>query len=387
MEKIATMRDVFDFCNKYNLCSVAQGMIELPPPRKLREIVAEDSLKDSHEIHQYGARIGAKCYLEALTRFLKKHNDADVPVEAILATCGVSAAIVATLLALRAEGKTNVALYEPFYTYHKKQVEEATGKTPRTIASNPDYSPNWENFEKEIQQGLDAVIVCNPGNPSGRVWREHELRKLVQLAKTHNFVLIMDEIYCDMVWNPDVKFWSPLMDKQNPLSTNVVVCRGWSKSLAAQSWRVGFCVSAPSMIEKIMAHHDPVYIAVNWGQYSIARYLDEHYDDFVRHITTNGDIMKKNWDLLKQLLQQELGWTPIEPDGSMYGLFYHHSESDIAALKHGLDHGIGVAPGSMFFGGNITNSKVIRIHYGLGAETVQNIIKVVKEKRQERSNK
>lgn len=66
LSKIRTMRDVFDYCNKYNLCSVAQGMIELPPPALLRKIIADEFLKDSHIIHQYGARIGARPYIEAL---------------------------------------------------------------------------------------------------------------------------------------------------------------------------------------------------------------------------------------------------------------------------------------------------------------------------------
>jgi hypothetical protein len=70
LAKIRTMRDVFDFCQKYGLCSVAQGMIEIAPPRQLREIVAADVLRDSHEIHQYGARVGAAPYLAAVHQFL-----------------------------------------------------------------------------------------------------------------------------------------------------------------------------------------------------------------------------------------------------------------------------------------------------------------------------
>lgn len=122
LAKIRTMRDVFDYCNKYGLCSVAQGMIELPPPATLRKIIAEEFLKDSHLIHQYGARIGAKPYLDALRPFLKSLYGIDVPAESIMAASGVSGAIVATLLALRSHKKNRVAILEPFYTYHKRQV-------------------------------------------------------------------------------------------------------------------------------------------------------------------------------------------------------------------------------------------------------------------------
>lgn len=81
--------------------------------------------------------------------------------------------------------------------------------------------------------------------------------------------------------------------------------------------------------------------------------------------------MQENWARLKKLLHEELGWVrrsayysappvaplhasltpprqvPVEPQGSMYGLFHHQQSSDLEALKYGLDHGIGVAPGNM----------------------------------------
>lgn len=71
------------------------------------------------------------------------------------------------------------------------------------------------------------------------------------------------------------------------------------RSLAGQSWRVGFCVTHPTLLQdvrpprlapplltwaQILAHHDPVYIAVNCTQYGVARYLSDHLDDYQRHV-------------------------------------------------------------------------------------------------------
>lgn len=97
-------------------------MIELPPPAVLRKLISDEFLKDSHLIHQYGARIGARPYLDALLPFMKKLYGIDVPADAVMACSGVSGAIVATLLALRAKNKSRIAILEPFYTYHKRQV-------------------------------------------------------------------------------------------------------------------------------------------------------------------------------------------------------------------------------------------------------------------------
>ena len=140
--------------------------------------------------------------------------------------------------------------------------------------------------------------------------------------------------------------------------------------------------------------------------------------------------MQENWARLKKLLHEELGWVrhsappaastvrlthpprqvPVEPQGSMYGLFHHQQTSDLEALKYGLDHGIGVAPGNMvpfpalcgrrgaaigacvacdidssqFWGGDKANTGLIRIHYGFGRDTVTRIEEVVRAKRQAR---
>jgi len=91
LSTLRTMRDVFDYCQRKGLYSVAQGMIELPPPRALREIVAADVLKDeapASDIHQYRSRMGERDYLNALRTLLKDHYATDVPEGSILATSG-----------------------------------------------------------------------------------------------------------------------------------------------------------------------------------------------------------------------------------------------------------------------------------------------------------
>jgi aspartate/methionine/tyrosine aminotransferase len=284
---------------------------------------------------------------------------------------------VATLLALRQKGKNRVAVLEPFYTYHKRQIEEVYGECKYHVPTNADFSPNWDTLEAAFSgpEALHGIIVTNPGNPTGKVWSKEDMLRLVSIVKKANAVLIVDEIYCDMIWKG--RHFSPLEEGVSP---NVVVCRGWAKSLAAQSWRIGFCVTDPDFAQEILTQHDPVYIAVNWQQYSLAKYLTGHLADYKRHVAENSRIMQHNWKLLSELLQSVLGWTPLEPQGSMYGLFKHTEENDGAALRRALDHGIGVAAGSMFFGtGDTERTGLIRIHYGFDAATVDRICASVRE--------
>eukprot|EP01087_Luapelamoeba_hula_P013666 TRINITY_DN390_c0_g1_i1.p1 TRINITY_DN390_c0_g1~~TRINITY_DN390_c0_g1_i1.p1 ORF type:complete len:390 (+),score=64.40 TRINITY_DN390_c0_g1_i1:118-1287(+) len=381
LSQLKTMRDVFDYCQRNNLHSVAQGMIELPPPRKLRQICAEGLLNESEtDFHQYRARFGEPEYLEAIRTLLKRHYKVDAPEGSVLGVSGVTGGIVAALVMLKAMGASKVGLIEPFYTYHARQVQEVLGQPPSAIPSNDDWSPNWEAVEASIKQGTNCIMMCNPTNPTGRVWSADEIRRLVRLCEENNVYFLLDEIYCDMVFEGSTHF-SPINDE---LSEKVIVCRGFSKTLGTQSWRLAYIVSHPNTIVSLMAHHDPIYISLSWQQHYLARYLTDEYEDFVQHISTINELLRTNWKILYPVFQEVLGWQPIEPSGSMYGMFKHGLESDFQALQEGLKVGVGVAPGAMFYAGDKANTGYIRIHVGISEQKARAIAQTMRQKHADR---
>eukprot|EP01090_Pellita_catalonica_P020439 TRINITY_DN7308_c0_g1_i1.p1 TRINITY_DN7308_c0_g1~~TRINITY_DN7308_c0_g1_i1.p1 ORF type:complete len:386 (+),score=67.16 TRINITY_DN7308_c0_g1_i1:159-1160(+) len=327
--------------------------------------------------HQYRNRFGETDFLEAIQQLLKNHYKCEVSVANILACAGVTGAIVASLMMLKTENKTKIGLIEPFYTYHAKQVQAVLGVAPEFIKSNPDFSLNFDNIENSLKAGCNCIIMCNPGNPSGRVTPQEELNKLEDLVVKYDSLLLIDEIYCDMVFTG--RHTSPL--NRGVPNDHVIVCRGFSKTLGIQSWRLGYVVASESNIKQLMAMHDPIYISVSWQQHCVADYLQNHYDDFAAHIATINNMLQSNWKLLRPAFQEALSWDPIEPSGSMYGMFKHNGTSDIAALRKGLQYGVGVAPASMFFGGNPENTGFIRIHVGMSPENAAEIAQILRAKK------
>merc|ERR1711941_140538 len=176
--------------------------------------------------------------------------------------------------------------------------------------------------------------------------------KLVALTKQYGASLILDEIYCDMVFAGN-KHYSPIQDS---LEEHVFVCRGYSKTLGAQSWRLGYAVSHPETIKSLMT-----------------QYLNKQYSDYVKHINEINALLQTNYEILAPAFKDALGWEPIAPQGSMYGMFKHTEASDIEALQKGLRAGVGVAPGSMFYVDNRANSGYIRIHVGISTEQAKRI--------------
>lgn len=178
--------------------------------------------------------------------------------------------------------------------------------------------------------------------------------------------------------------------------------QGFSKVLGCQSWRVGYAVSAPTTVDALMRIADPIYICAPWLQLAIAEYLSEHYDDFRRHKADNVALMRRNWRVLSEAFRDTLGWAPIEPAGSMYGLFRHGAASDMAATLQALQvpaaarsawgawgigltgrpvgqAGVGVCPGSMFFAGQPANTGYTRIHCGIAASKADQVVRALRE--------
>jgi len=264
----------------------------------------------------------------------------------------------------------------PFYTYHVKQMVDLLGKEPVYINTNEDFTPNFEAVQKALDNGLDLLLFTNPGNPQGNLWSKEDILRMVEMTGKANCLLMIDEIYCDLVWKGD--FYSPIQEAE--LFKHVIVCRGFSKTLGAQSWRCGYLVAHPTMVERVMRIHDPIYISVPWQQHAIGQYIQNHLDDFNHHVTEVSDLMQSNWRLLSVAIEKYLGWTPIEPAGSMYGMFKHHAKSDKEAIVKGLSHGVGVAPGKIFWPNTPDNTGYIRIHCGISAEKAKEIVKVLEEK-------
>jgi aspartate/methionine/tyrosine aminotransferase len=362
------MRDINDICVKYGIPSLAQGLIELSPPERLIEIT-RNTLNEQH-VHQYRTRFGEDAYRDGLRNLIDNLYNVKLPREAFLATCGVTAGVVSSLMWLRKQGKSKVAVLEPVYTYHIFQSEMVFEKKPVFIPKKDDFTPNWQGIQDALNDGVQAILTTSPNNPSGLTWSHEDLSRLVEMTEKANCYLILDEVYSEMVWGEKEKY-SPFFTQ---LYKHVLVVRGFSKTLALQSWRLGYVISHPEVISSLMTVHDPIYICVPWYQHSLGEYLLNNLDDFKEHVGRVNSLIRSNWKVLYPVFEKVFGWKAIEPEGTMYGCFYHTEETDRDAVIRALRKGVGICPGTMFLGTNKINSGFVRIHCGVSREKVDKII-------------
>ena len=189
----------------------------------------------------YDASPGNPGLIEAIRRYYKR-LDVDLDPSDILVTTGGSEALLLTCLSIL-DPYTEVIIPEPYYPNYTTFVH-AAGGVIRALPTNP-----WEGYryakreriESLITKNTRAILITNPGNPTGVVLNENEMRMIADIAKAHDLYLICDEVYREFCY--DEKFGVPTMARFPDIRENLVIVDSVSKRFSACGARVGCVVT------------------------------------------------------------------------------------------------------------------------------------------------
>lgn len=110
------------------------------------------------------------------------------------------------------------------------------------------------------------------------------------------------------------------------------------------------------MVSSILKNTDAIFISGTWGQHALSAYLHNEGDAWLEHIAQVNALQKENLRLLSEAAEKVLGWKTLPKKGGMYAIWKHNEASDEAAFQKALRAGIGVAPGSIFYNGQVSNN-------------------------------
>ena len=192
---IRRMTRISNECGAINL---AQGFPDFDPPKEMMdrlEVV-------SHEgPHQYPITMGAPNFRQAIARkcghFMGRTID---PETEIVATIGSTEAMVDTLFALTNPGD-RVVMFSPFFENYRAQVIMADCEPVFVPLNPPTFSFDPNVLEDAFRGGAKAIIICNPSNPSGKVFTEEELKTIADLCIRYDVYAIMDEVYEHIIYD------------------------------------------------------------------------------------------------------------------------------------------------------------------------------------------
>ena len=189
---------------------------------------------------EYAPSTGVECYLEAVRDY---YTNLGFPItcDDIMATHGGSEALEIIMSCILEDGD-EILIPEPFYPNYSTFVE-ITGASIRPIPTDPEKGYRYatrEQIEPLINAHTRAILVTNPGNPTGVVLNHQEMRLLADIAKEHGIFLISDEVYREIVYTGEKL--SSVLEFQDA-AENVIVVDSVSKRFSSCGARVGALIS------------------------------------------------------------------------------------------------------------------------------------------------
>ena len=200
---------------------------------------------------KYTAGPGMIEFRQAICEKLNKENGIAYDIQDILVSNGEKQSLYTACQALFGAGD-EVMILRPYWVSFPEFVRLADAEPllVDTIAEN-NFEPDFDDLQSKINPNVRGIIINSPSNPTGGVWEEKALLKLLRIAKENEWVIISDECYERLVY--DGEFISTeKLNRENNINATVVTCLSLSKTYAMTGWRIGY-TAGPREIIKAMS--------------------------------------------------------------------------------------------------------------------------------------
>ena len=333
--------------------------------------------KFAQPVLAYAPSGGLPVLLDAVRKYYANIG-AELSRAQILPTNGGSEALQMTMASILDDGD-EIVIPEPFYPNYHTSVTLA-GATIRPLTTCPEEGYRYavrERVEACINERTRAILITNPGNPTGAVLKPEELKLMLDIAKEHELFLICDEVYREFVYAGE-----PLMSalQYEGYEDNVIVIDSVSKRFSACGARIGLLISRNKAFMGEAMKWCQCRLAVSTMDQiaSAALYdLDEHYFDAAR------EEYKHRRDTLMAKLREIPGVVCKEPKGAFY-VMAALPVDDADTFQHWLlnefdDHGDTVmfACGEPFYATPGKGKNEVRMAYVLKEEDLSRAMDIL----------
>lgn len=348
-------------CGAINL---SQGFPDFDPPEFIMKRLAEVATAGPH---QYTPTWGAANYRAAVAEKVGKFMGLPInPDENVLGTVGSTEAMMATLMAITNPGD-KIVIFSPYFENYAAQSIFNSVEPVFVPLNPPAFTFDADKLEEAFKDPkTKAMILCNPSNPSGRVFTKDELQTIADLAIKYDVIIITDEVYEHIIFEPHKHTYIAALPG---MWERTICCSSLSKTYSITGWRLGYIVADKSLMDRCKKVHDfltvcapsPLQEAVIPGLKAPMSYYKELQD----HYTHMRDIFVGGL--------KDLGFTFTEPEGSYFMMVdisdFSKGKSDVEFCEE-LARKVGVAavPGSSFFKEDVNH--LARFHFAKKDETL-----------------
>jgi len=234
--------------------NLSQGLCDLPTPEVVKAAACAAITDDNNT---YAPLNGKRRLRELIAEKLKWFNGIQAdPEKEITVASGATGAYTCALLALLDSGD-RVLNFEPFYGYHVNLIRLLGFEPVFFRLEQPGWKIDLDGLEKKLAEGVRAVVINTPANPSGKVFTREELAAVGELCQKYGIWIITDEIYEHITFGG--RRHVSIASLPGMFSRTVTVA-GFSKTLAMTGWRLGWASGPARVIEKMSLISDLLYI-------------------------------------------------------------------------------------------------------------------------------
>ena len=318
--------------------------------------------------HQYTDPWGAPQLRNAIARKLERFNGiAAHPDRNIVVTCGATEGMIIAMEGLVERG-SDIITFAPMYENYVLQ-SIAAGLGLRTLeVHEPSFAFTREQLDALRTSQTTAIVLCNPCNPTGKVFTRAELEIIAQFAADNDLLIFVDETYEYLTWHGQ----RHISIASLPAARNrTVTVTSMGKTYSVTGWRVGYVVAEDSLTDELRKMHDfHTVTAPHPFQIAMAGAMELPEDFYER-------LREEYWSRKELLCHavEDLGMTYYEP-GGCYFLWCEYSrisDEDDTAFSERVIREAGVAgvPGSVFYPNSAKNPKRLRLTFSKSRSTIE----------------
>lgn len=372
----SVIRRMTRISDQYDAINLSQGFPDFDPPAAIT-----DALQQAAKCgpHQYSITFGAQNFRSALAQKAAPAMHRQInPDTEIVVTCGGTEAMMAAMMTVCNPGD-KVIIFSPFYENYGADAI-LSGAEPIYVPLNPPHF-NFDpaTLEQAFLQHPKALILCNPSNPSGKVFTMEELLMIAQLAKEYDVFVITDEVYEHIVYDPHIHI---SMASLPDMFDRTITCNSLSKTYSITGWRLGYLIGPEVVIEAAKKVHDFLTVGAAAPLQEAAcaglNFEPEYYHQLKETYTRKRNYFLDGLD--------RIGLKHNIPNGTYFVLIDISEFLKLEQFKHFCDLefcewmireiGVAAVPGSSFFKEEVNH--LIRLHFAREQATIDEALKRLK---------
>jgi len=358
--ELSGIRKMFEMAGEDTI-NLGLGQPDFQPPEGAIDAYYQ-AMRDGH--NGYGSTYGLEELRKEIAEDYSKYKSG-LTKENVLMHVGATQAFRVTTESIIEDGD-EVLYPEPGFVLYDSQIKLAGGKpVPYPVEQKYDFVPQIEDLKERMTSKTKAIIVNSPSNPTGGVFPEDEVKKIIEWSENNDLIVISDEVYEKMVYEGEHK--SFLGDYEN-----VIMINSFSKVFAMTGWRVGYTITRKDWIEELgKVNYYNIACPPTATQHAVLHALREELE-FVENMT---ETFRKRRDIIVDRLNSISGFECLKPKGAFY--VFPSFDFDLTAKEFAmelLDEGVIATPGTAF---GPTGEGHLRFSYANSTKNIEEAMDII----------